>query len=162
MVGSDIGDDGDVVVGDAQALEEHPASRRLDNAELDTRASEDSACPGGSGVVALLNKGPVVQDPVGRAPRGMPPGHHADVGQHPGGRRLAVGAGDGDHGDARGDNARPRPGRCRADGLGPGRDGVGERHSPGDVRQRGTDGIAQGLCPAAMPPDEGDDDLIGG
>ena len=40
--------------------------------------------------------------------------------------------------------------------------GVGERHSPGDVRQRGTDGIAQGLCPAAMPPDEGDDDLIGG
>ena len=74
--------------------------------------------PLGPGVVARLDQLAVDVDAVGVRPADEPAVGPRDVGDHPRGRGLAVGAGDRDDRDLRGDRVRPLARLRRPDGLG--------------------------------------------
>ena len=90
MVGRDVGDDADVVRGDAHALEQHPAPGRLEHPHLEARRREDRTGSCRAGEVALLDRLSHHHDTGGRAPGGPEPGRHGDVRHDARGRRLAV------------------------------------------------------------------------
>ena len=73
MVGADVGDDADVVGGDAHALEQHAAAGGLEDADLQPRRLEHAARPGRAGVVARLVRLAHDDDAVGGAPGVLSP-----------------------------------------------------------------------------------------
>ena len=77
-----------------------------------------------TGVVAGLHELAVEVDPVGVRPAHHLAGGARDVGDHPAGRGLAVGAGHRDDGDLRGDRVGLRPLGGRRDPLGGAADGL--------------------------------------
>ena len=106
VVGRDVGDDADVVGGDAHPLEQHPAPGGLEDAELDPGSGQHAARTCRAGVVACLDDLALHHDAVGRGPGRPQAGRHADVAEQPRRRGLAVGAGDRRHGDLRLDDRR--------------------------------------------------------
>ena len=68
-------------------------------ADLDVVAAQDRLRAAGAGPVAGLEHLLVDEDPVAGRRADVVPGHAQDVGDQPGHRRLAVGAGDRDHRD---------------------------------------------------------------
>ncbi len=106
VVGGDVGDHRDVVAGEADALEQDAAAGRLGHRELDVLVGEHPAGAAGPRVVARLDQLSVDVDPVGVGPADQAAVGAPDVGDHPAGRGLAVGARDGDHRHPRRDGAR--------------------------------------------------------
>ena len=101
VVGGHVGDHGHVVAVVAEALAQDAAARHLEHGRVHQRVLEHHLGRLRPAHVALLDQPPVDDDAV-RGGHAHPPAHQLeDVGDHPDGRRLAVGAGHGDDRDAR-------------------------------------------------------------
>ncbi len=161
VVGRHVRHDGDVVVGDTHPAQQHPAARRLEDADLHAGGLEHRSGTGRPGVVAGLDDLALDEDAVGRAPPGAQAGGHRDVREEPGRRRLPVGPGDRHDGDVGGEDARRIPLRCGRDHLGGGRHGSGPVPALVDLGEDPADGVTERLRATAVAPDERADDDVG-
>jgi hypothetical protein len=102
VVGRDVGHDCHVVAVIAQALAQDAAPGDLHHREVDARVLQHHPRGPGARRVGLDDEALVDDDAVGRGHANLAPDSLEDVGDHPGGRRLAVRPGDGDDRHARG------------------------------------------------------------
>ena len=107
VVGGDVGDDGDVVAGQPDALEEDAAAGGLGDGDLDSCGGQDASGAARAGVVAGLDQLAVDVDAVGVGPAHVLAPGTGDVGDHPARRGLPVGPRDRDDRDLRDDRGRP-------------------------------------------------------
>jgi hypothetical protein len=161
VVGGDVRDDGDVVVRDPHPAQEHPATCGLEDADLHARGVEHGARACRAGVVPRLD-GLALDD---HAVRGAPPrgqaGRHADVGQQPGRRRLAVRARDRRDRDARGDHPRPVAAGRGGDGGRVGSNGIRQWLPVEQALEHRADRLTERLRATTLAPDEGAHDDVG-
>ena len=101
VVTGHVGHHGHVVAVVAQALAQDAAAGDLEHGSVDRRVLEHHLRRARPGHVALADQPAVDDDAVGRGHAHPPAGQLQDVGDHAHGRRLAVGAGDGEDRDAR-------------------------------------------------------------
>ena len=160
VVGGDVGEDRDVVVGDADALEQDPAAGRLGHGELHLGVREHPAGPAGTRVVAGLDQHAVDVDAVGARPAHVQAVGAGDVRHHPGGRGLAVGAGHRDDRDprpqGRRSRRRARPHRTRAGRVA---DSV-SRSGSGSASSTSATARPSASRPVPAAPRVGDHDLV--
>ena len=96
VVGGDVGEHRDVVVGQPDALEQDAAAGGLGDRELHLLVGQHPARARRAGVVAGLDQLAVDVDAVGARPADVQAVRAGDVRDHPRGGGLAVGAGDRD------------------------------------------------------------------
>ena len=106
VVGGHVGDDGDVVAVVPQTLTEYAAARHLHDGEVDAGVHEHHPGRLRAGCVRLDDQPLVDDDAVGGGHADLATQALEDVGDHPRGGRLAVGASDGDDRHAGGGSRR--------------------------------------------------------
>ena len=151
VVGGDVGDHGDVVVGHPDPAAQDPAPGRLQHGQLDAGLGQDLGRPARARPVALLHQLAVQVDAVGVGPADVQPGAAAHVGDQPGHRRLAVGPG---HGHRRHPGHGQRRARAGLD-LAQGRPALPHPLGQAGLADRGDQlghGLAQGLGGVLAPP----------
>ena len=101
VVAGDVQHDGHVVAVVAQTLAQDAAAGHLEHREVDGRVLEHGRGRSGPAHVALPHEPAVDEDAVGRGHADLAAHALHDVGDHPGGGRLAVAAGHGHDRDPR-------------------------------------------------------------
>ena len=91
VVGRHVGQHARIVRLVADAAQDDPAARRLEDRDVDVAAGEDLVRAAGTGPVARLDHPLVDQDPVRGGRPDVATGAQQDVGDQPGDRALAVG-----------------------------------------------------------------------
>ena len=100
VVAGHVEDHRDVVAVVAEALAQDSAARHLEDREVDERVLEHGGGGARPGGIGLPDQAAVDVDAVGGGQADLAAHALHDVGDHPGGGRLAVGAGDGHDRDA--------------------------------------------------------------
>ena len=95
----DVGDHAHIVALVAKPAQQDAAAGRFEDRDVESRFLEDPGRAGRTGVVAVEDHLPLDEDAGGRSPANPSPAVHQDRGDEAGGRRLAVGACDGDDRD---------------------------------------------------------------